>query len=191
MSAELRTAEKRPRKIFWGWYIALVAASASFVTGGIYGTGFGVFFKPMAQDLGLTRTMVAGGATLRVASWGGFWEEAERKYLLDQLEQDFNCTVQYDSAWPWFPKFVAGGVDSPPFDVTNWNLPELFKTAKAGAVDGGFFVPIEEVQANVPNSADLWPFAYEFGHGITYLFSRLGYGYRTDTGDAPTDSTPA
>ncbi len=65
MSAELRTAEKRPRKIFWGWYIALVAASASFVTGGIYGTGFGVFFKPMAQDLGLTRTMVAGGSTLR------------------------------------------------------------------------------------------------------------------------------
>jgi putative spermidine/putrescine transport system substrate-binding protein len=132
-------------------------------------------------------TFDSGGATLRVASWGGFWEEAERKYLLDQLEQDFNCTVQYDSAWPWFPKFVAGGVDNPPFDVTNWNLPELFKTAKAGSAQGGFFVPIEEVQANVPNSADLWPFAYEFGHGITYLFSRLGYGFRTDTGDAPTD----
>lgn len=64
MSVET-TREKRPRKIFWGWYIALVAASASFVTGGIYGTGFGVFFKPMAQDLNLTRTMVAGGSTVR------------------------------------------------------------------------------------------------------------------------------
>src|SRR5262249_39596827 len=90
-------------------------------------------------------------------------------------------------AWPWFPKFVAGGVDNPPFDVTNWNLPELFKTAKAGDAQGGFFVPIEEVKANVPNSADLWDFAYQFGHGITYLFSQLGYGYRTDTGDPPTD----
>jgi putative spermidine/putrescine transport system substrate-binding protein len=86
----------------------------------------------------------AGGATLRVGSWGGFWEEMERKYLLDQLEQDFNCTVEYDSAWPWFPKFVAGGVDNPPLDVTNWNLPELYQTAAAGAAQGGFFVPLEE-----------------------------------------------
>jgi putative spermidine/putrescine transport system substrate-binding protein len=129
----------------------------------------------------------AGGATLRVGSWGGFWEEMERKYLLDQLEQDFNCTVEYDSAWPWFPKFVAGGVDNPPLDVTNWNLPELYQTAAAGAAQGGFFVPLEELQANVPNSADLWPFAYQFGHGLTYLFSQLGYGYRTDQGDPPTD----
>jgi putative spermidine/putrescine transport system substrate-binding protein len=129
----------------------------------------------------------AGGATLRVASWGGFWEDAERKLVLNQLEQDFNCKVEYDSAWPWFPKFIAGGVDNPPFDVTNWNLPEMFKTAAAGAAQGGFFVPIEEVTANVPNSADLWEFAYGFGHGITYLFSQLGYGYRTDAGEAPTD----
>ncbi|HEX2281573.1 MAG TPA: hypothetical protein VHG52_07410 [Thermomicrobiales bacterium] len=129
----------------------------------------------------------AGGATLRVGSWGGFWEEMERKYLLDQLEQDFNCTVEYDSAWPWFPKFVAGGVDNPPLDVTNWNLPELYQTAAAGAAQGGFFVPLEELQANVPNSADLWPFAYQFGHGLTYLFSQLGYGYRTDQGDPPMD----
>jgi putative spermidine/putrescine transport system substrate-binding protein len=129
----------------------------------------------------------AGGATLRVASWGGFWEDAERKLVLNQLETDFNCKIEYDSAWPWFPKFIAGGVDAPPFDVTNWNLPEMFKTAAAGAAQGGFFVPIEEVTANVPNSADLWEFAYGFGHGITYLFSQLGYGYRTEAGEAPTD----
>jgi putative spermidine/putrescine transport system substrate-binding protein len=129
----------------------------------------------------------AGGATLRVASWGGFWEDAERKLVLNQLEQDFNCKVEYDSAWPWFPKFIAGGVDNPPFDVTNWNLPEMFKTAAAGAAQGGFFVPIEELTANVPNSADLWEFAYQYGHGITYLFSQLGYGYRTEAGEPPTD----
>jgi len=128
----------------------------------------------------------AEGETLRVASWGGFWEETERKFLLDQLEKDFNCKVSYDSSWPWFPKFVAGGVDNPPFDVANWNLPELFKTARADE----FFVPVDEVRANVPNSADLWDFAYRNGLGITYLFSQYGYAYRTDTGvPAPTQFT--
>ncbi|MBI2887561.1 MAG: MFS transporter [Chloroflexi bacterium] len=56
---------RRPRKLYWGWYVVLVSAAAHFVSGGIYGTGFGVFFKPMAQDLGLTRTMVAGATSLR------------------------------------------------------------------------------------------------------------------------------
>ncbi len=136
-------------------------------------------------------TFDADGATLRVASWGGFWQEIERTYLLDQFQKDFNCTVQYTSAWPWFPKFVAGGVDNPPFDLTTWNQPELNKAAKAGAAEGGFFVPLAEVRANVPNSVDLWDFAYESGHGITYLFSQLGYGYRTDAGEPPTASRPS
>src|SRR5215217_9193826 len=130
-------------------------------------------------------TFDAAGATLRVAGWGGFWLEIERKLLLDQFQEDFNCTVQYTSAPPWFPKFVAGGVDNPPFDVTTWNQPELFKAANAGAAQGGIFVPVAEVQVNVPNSVDLWHFADESGQGITFLFSRLGYGYRTDVGEPP------
>ena len=125
----------------------------------------------------------AGGETLRIGSWGGFWEEMERGLILDQMQEEFNCQIQYDGAWPWFPKFVAGGPDNPPLDVTNWNLEELYKTTRAG----DFFVPIEEVAANVPNSQDLWPFAYTTGLGITYLFSGYGYGYRTDLVDpAPT-----
>src|SRR5215213_8071138 len=131
-------------------------------------------------------TFDADGATLRVASWGGFWQQIEQTYLLDQFQKDFNCTVEYISAWPWFPKFVAGGVDNPPFDLTTWNQPELNRAAKAGAAQGGFFVPLAEVRANVPNSVDLWDFAYESGYGITSLFSQLGYGYRTDTGEPPT-----
>ena len=130
-------------------------------------------------------TFDAEGATLRVASWGGFWQEIERTYLLDQFQKDFNCTVEYTSAWPWFPRFVAGGVDNPPFDLTTWNQPELNRAMKAGAAQGGFFVPLAEVRANVPNSVDLWDFAFESEPGITYLFSQLGYGYRTDTGEPP------
>ncbi len=147
-------------------------------------------WKARAQDSPVVvyegDTFDSGGATLRVASWGGFWRETERKYLLDPFQEDFNCTVEYNTASPWLHKFVAGGVDNPPFDVTTWNLPELFEAAKAGAAQGGFFVPIEVVRANVPNGADLWDVAFESGHGITYLFSQLGYGYRTDAGDPPT-----
>ena len=125
----------------------------------------------------------AGGETLRIGSWGGFWQDMERRLILDQMQEEFNCQIAYDDAWPWFPKFVAGGVDNPPLDVTNWNLEELYKTTRAG----DFFVPIEELSANVPNSADLWDFAYTTGLGITYLFSGYGYGYRTEAGEAPTE----
>jgi putative spermidine/putrescine transport system substrate-binding protein len=123
----------------------------------------------------------AEGETLRVASWGGFWEETERAYLLDQFQEDFNCRIEYDSAWPWFPKFVAGGEDNPPIDVSNWNLEELYKTTRAG----DFFVPLEELVANVPNAQELWPFATTTGLGITYLYSQYGYAYRTDEVDPP------
>jgi putative spermidine/putrescine transport system substrate-binding protein len=123
----------------------------------------------------------AGGATLKLADWGGFWEEMQRKNLLNQFEKDFNCRIQYDSSFPWFPKFAASGPKSPAFDVANWNLPEMFKTARAG----DYFVPLDELKANVPNSQDLWPFAFENGKGITYLFSQYGYAYRKDQVDPP------
>src|SRR5687767_15085626 len=48
-------------------------------------------------------TFDAGGATLHVAGWGGSWLEIEHASLLDQFQEDFNCTVEYISASPWFP----------------------------------------------------------------------------------------
>jgi putative spermidine/putrescine transport system substrate-binding protein len=123
----------------------------------------------------------AGGAVLNLGDWPGPWQDSQRLNLIDQFQKDFNCTVQYDGAWPWFPKFAAGGPRNPPLDVTNWNMPELFKTARAG----DYFVPIDELKANVPNSAELWPFAFENGVGITYLFSQVGYAYRKDLVNPP------
>jgi putative spermidine/putrescine transport system substrate-binding protein len=123
----------------------------------------------------------AGGATIRVAEWGGPWGELVHKYLLDAFTKDFNCNVEYDSSWPWFPKYVAGGPQNPPFDVTNWNLPEMFKTAGAG----DFFADMDEIRANVPNTNDLWPFAYQTGIGVTWAFGQYGYAYRTDLVDPP------
>jgi len=91
---------------------------------------------PVAFD---DETFDAAGATLRVASWGGSWQQIERTYLLDQFQKDFNCTVQYANARPWLPGFVAGGMNNPPFDVTTWNQPELNMAGEAGGAPGGFF----------------------------------------------------
>jgi len=129
----------------------------------------------------------AGGARLRVAEWGGPWGELVRTYLLDDFERDFNCRIEYDSSWPWFPKFVAGGSQNPPLDITNWNLPEMFKTARAG----DYFLDLDEVRANVPNTGQLWPFAFHSGIGVTWVFGQYGYAYRTDHVDPPPDSFAA
>lgn len=123
----------------------------------------------------------SGGTTLRMAAWGGFWEDVQREAVLNEFEEEFNCRIEYDSSWPWFPKFVAGGVDNPPVALANWNLPEMFKTAGAGQ----HFVPLDEVRANVPNSERMWPFAFGSDVGITYLFGQYGYAYREDRVEPP------
>lgn len=124
----------------------------------------------------------AGGATLNIAEWGGYWQETQNLLLLDQFQKDFNCKIQYDSTFPWFPKFVAGGPQNPPIAMTNWNLPEMYKTASAG----DYFLDVEEIKANVPNTANLWDFSLQAPMGITWAFSRYCYVYRTDAGPAPT-----
>ncbi|HWJ72336.1 MAG TPA: twin-arginine translocation signal domain-containing protein [Kaistia sp.] len=121
----------------------------------------------------------AGGATLNIAEWGGFWEEIVRKEMLDAFEKDFNCKIVYESSFPWFPKFVAGGPEKPPFAIANWNYGEMFKTAAAG----DFFTPLDEVIANVPNAKNIWPFATATGVGVTWSYTRYCYAYRTDLVD--------
>ena len=87
----------------------------------------------------------AGGAFLNLGDWPGQWQDMQHQNLIDQFQTDFNCTVQYDSSWPWFLKFAAGGPRNPPLDVTNWNMPEMFKTARTG----DYFVPLDELKGNV------------------------------------------
>ncbi len=123
----------------------------------------------------------AGGAVLRMAEWGGFWEELVRKYLLPDFEKEFNCTIAWDSSFPWFPKFAAGGPKNPPYALANWNLADMFKTARAG----DYFLPLDDVLPNIPNAANLWDFAKVTGLGITWAYGRYVFGYRTDRVDAP------
>lgn len=118
----------------------------------------------------------AGGATLRLNEWGGFWEEAQRKAILDEFEKTYNCKVAYDSAFPWFPKYVAGGPQNPSHDIGNWNLNEIIKLSRIG----DFFLSTEELKANVPNTADVWDFAFGSGLGVTWGYGQYVFVYRTD-----------
>ena len=128
-------------------------------------------------------TFDAGGATLPIGEWGGFWEENVRELLVNDFEREFNCRVQWDSSFPWFPKFVAAGPEDPPYAIVNWNLPEMTKTARAG----DYFLDQAEVIANVPNAAGLWPFATANGIGLTWAFGQYCYAYRSDlVSPAPT-----
>ena len=129
----------------------------------------------------------AGGAVLNIGEWGGGWEEFIRAAMVDQFEKDFNCKIQWESSWPWFPKFVTNGPQNPVFDVCNWNLPELTKTKKAG----DYFMPLDEVKANVPNANDCWDFAFASGAGVTWAFMPYVYAYRTDLADPPPSSFQA
>ena len=126
----------------------------------------------------------AGGATFILGEWGGFWEEFVRGAVIENFEKTYNCTIAYDSSWPWFPKYVAGGPQDPAFHMCNWNLPEMMKTARAG----DYFLPIDDIKANVPHAADCWDFAFGNGIGVTWAFGQYAYVYRTDLVDpAPAD----
>jgi putative spermidine/putrescine transport system substrate-binding protein len=126
----------------------------------------------------------AGGATLQMAEWGGFWEEAVRKYLLPDFEKDYNCKIAWDSSFPWFPKFAAGGPKNPPFTLANWNFKDLYETARAG----DYFLPLTDVLPNIPAAVNLYDFATITGLGITWAYGRYTFGYRTDLIDAPIKS---
>ncbi len=126
-------------------------------------------------------TFDAGGAVIRMAEWGGIWEEAVRGAVLDQFEKDFNAKIEYDSAFPWPPKLIPSGPTEPVYDLINWNMPDMYQINGIG----DYFVPVDEVKANLPNANELWDFAFVTGIGVTWLFSTYGYAYRTDLVDTP------
>jgi len=57
-------APRKPR-FFYGWLVVLVGFLGDFMMAGISTHSFSFFIKPMTQELGWTRTMITGAATLR------------------------------------------------------------------------------------------------------------------------------
>lgn len=153
-------------------------ASSSSASTGSKGTGSATGSAPLYKG----GTFDAKGATLRLALWGGPFETYAKRFVLDKFEKDFNCKVSQDTSFPWTPKFVASGIQNPPYDLANWNLPDLAQAAKAG----DFFVAVDELKRNLPEADSLWPFAFVNGRGVTWVYTQYGYAYRKDKVPAPT-----
>jgi putative spermidine/putrescine transport system substrate-binding protein len=126
----------------------------------------------------------AGGASVIVGEWPGFWEEFVRTNMMNEFEKTYNCKIEYDGSWPWIAKFLANGPQDPAYHTCNWNIKEMTQTARAG----DFFMPVDEIKANVPNAADCWDFAFETGIGVTWAFGQYCYVWRDDLVDPPITS---
>ena len=64
------TEDKKP-KIFYGYIIVLISFCIQLVAFGIFST-FGVFFNPLLNEFGWTRTMLSGASSLAVLLLGFF-----------------------------------------------------------------------------------------------------------------------
>ncbi len=117
----------------------------------------------------------AGGETITVAHWGGELEELARRAVIKQFEEDFNCRVRYDNAWPWFTKMSLAGPDNPPIDLYNGNLPEAMNLDVRG-----FFVSHDDILANCPSVAELYPGIAFYGPGVIWALHVMGLAYRTE-----------
>lgn len=157
-----------------------VGACSTGGTSGSSGTGAAGPADAVIYD---GKVFDAKGDTLRLGIWGGPYLELVKANCIDQFEKDYNCKVSADTSFPWFPKFVAGGPESPPLDVSNWNAWELAKTALAG----DYFVDADTLKKNLSQGDEMWPFAYDTGSGVTYMYTRYGYAYRTDMVPEPKD----
>ena len=52
-------------RLFWGWYVALGGAASNFLVIGIATFGFGVFIRPMREELGWSVAAISVGVSLR------------------------------------------------------------------------------------------------------------------------------
>ena len=62
---QVEVARKKP---FYGWYIVGVMACASAVSMGMGSLNFGLFIKPMGDELGIGRAMFGWASTARQVS---------------------------------------------------------------------------------------------------------------------------
>lgn len=56
---------RRPRTLFYGWYIALAGALGNFLSAGIAVWGFGIFIDPLKDEMGWSTAAIALGFSIR------------------------------------------------------------------------------------------------------------------------------
>jgi len=81
---------KSARKIYFGWWTVLVTGILSGMGHGFYGFGFSVFFKDLANELGLSRAVTGIGSGIGRLE-GGLWS-APAGWLSDR----------FGPKWPMF-----------------------------------------------------------------------------------------
>lgn len=120
---------------------------------------------------------------LKIAGWGGTWDELFKAAIVPPFEAEFGCTVEIDTGWPFMPKLLSSSPRRPFYDVLLANPHDHWKALDAGMVEPSYTV------TDVPNLADIYDFAKRDELvGITFLNSAVGLGYRTDLVSAPPTS---
>lgn len=56
----------RPKRIFYGWYVVVGVAMVSLVSAGMTGVGFGLFVKPIEEDLGIPQAYFGWALSARL-----------------------------------------------------------------------------------------------------------------------------
>jgi MFS family permease len=85
--AMLDSLKQRRSRLFYGWWMVFAAAAMQFLAGGFYGVGFSVYFLPISQDLGLSRTAMSLAFSLR--SLEGGLDAPLVGYLVDRFGPRF------------------------------------------------------------------------------------------------------
>jgi len=80
---QLSALVKRPKRIFYGWWVVLTGAIIASMGGGFYFYGFTTFFLPISAEFGLTRT--ATSTVFAVARLEGALEGPIVGWLIDRF----------------------------------------------------------------------------------------------------------
>lgn len=136
-----------------------------------------------AGGLAAPSVLRAQTPTLKIAGWGGTWDEIFKAQVVPAFEEEFACTVEIDTGWPFMPKLLSSSPNRPFYDVLLANPHDHWKALDAGQVEDGYS------ETDVPNMADIYGFAKRDELvGLTFLNSAVGLGYRADLVSAPPTS---
>lgn len=114
---------------------------------------------------------------LKITGWGGGWQTLMEEVVYPPFEEEYNVTLETDTAFPFPPKLLSSPKDDPIYDVLHSNTNEVQK-----AYDAGYLVDRSEYTAdNLSNLPDLYDYAHSDRlPGIAAFTSAVGIGYRTD-----------
>ncbi|MEZ5667291.1 MAG: ABC transporter substrate-binding protein [Alphaproteobacteria bacterium] len=137
--------------------------------------------KLNSLTIGAALCALAGAAaaqdTLVINSFGGAYEEAHRRLVIEPFEQMYNVKIEVVTAYSADALAqLRAQADSPQFDVIHFSGGQEITAAKEGLL-----VPIAPDQ--LTNYGDMYPFAVagiEQGQGPVYSIAALGLLYNTE-----------